>query len=180
MGGYGSTRWDDHTRATTVEESLALSLNPLRTGLNAVANGTAARWGGTLQWSARGEVTAALSYFIERRGSGPIVRPVYTRKRRDGERIAHDDRVRVVATQSHYGGRRWWWLCPLVVNGIPCRRRVGKLYLPPDGQYFGCRHCHRLTYASSQESRKLTGIAGHLGVDEETVRLLLRRWAHDR
>lgn len=28
--------------------------------------------------------------------------------------------------------------------------RVGVLYLPPGAAYFGCRHCHRLTYASRQ------------------------------
>ena len=176
MGGYGATRWDDHTRATTVEESLVLSLKPLRPGLNAVAGGRAARWGGTLQWSVRGDVTATIAYIIQRSSSGPIVRLVYTRKRRDGERIAHDDLVCVVATQPHYGGRRWWWICPLGANGIPCHRRVGKLYLTPGGRSFGCRHCHRLTYTSSQESRNPDHLARLLGLDRERARLLLRRW----
>jgi len=31
---------------------------------------------------------------------------------------------------------------------------VGKLYLPPGGKYFGCRHCYNLTYKSCQESDK--------------------------
>jgi hypothetical protein len=31
---------------------------------------------------------------------------------------------------------------------------VGELHLPPHGRYFGCRHCHDLTYTSCQESRK--------------------------
>ncbi len=31
-----------------------------------------------------------------------------------------------------------------------CGRRVRKVYLR--GEYFGCRHCHNLAYASSQES----------------------------
>ena len=174
MGGYGSTRWDSHTRATTVEESLVLSLKPLRTGLNAVADGRAARWRGTLQWSARGAVTATSAYVIERSSSRPIVRLVYTLTRRDGERIAHDDPVRVVATQPHYGGRRWWWICPLGANGIPCHRRVGKLYLTPGGRSFGCRHCHRLTSTSSQECRKPDRLARLLGVEPAAVRLLMR------
>lgn len=33
-------------------------------------------------------------------------------------------------------------------------RRVGKVYLPPGGKYFGCRHCYQLSYRSSQESDK--------------------------
>ena len=40
-----------------------------------------------------------------------------------------------------------WFVCPLV----GCGRRVGKLYLPPGGRYYGCRHCYRLTYESAQE-----------------------------
>jgi hypothetical protein len=31
---------------------------------------------------------------------------------------------------------------------------VGKLYLPPPARYFGCRHCHDLTYTSCQEHDK--------------------------
>jgi hypothetical protein len=70
----------------------------------------------------------------------------------DGENV----RVPVLLqrTRPTFGGRRWWFTCPLVVNGVPCGRRVGKLYLPPGAQYFGCRHCHDLTYQSAQEAHK--------------------------
>lgn len=57
--------------------------------------------------------------------------------------------VRLVTTRPHYGGVRWWFLCPLRPRGVPCLRRVRKLYR--DGRYFGCRHCHDLTYRSRQE-----------------------------
>ena len=36
-------------------------------------------------------------------------------------------------------------------NDRPCGRRVQKLYLPPGGRQFGCRHCYHLGY----ETRKL-------------------------
>jgi hypothetical protein len=65
-----------------------------------------------------------------------------------------DYRVGLEATRPRFGGLRWWFLCPLVVRGVPCGRRVGKLYLPPGGRYFGCRHCHDLTYRSAQEHDK--------------------------
>ncbi|MGO8691868.1 MAG: hypothetical protein ACLQLG_19775 [Thermoguttaceae bacterium] len=52
------------------------------------------------------------------------------------------------------GGLRLWFTCPLNASGVPCNRRVGKLYLPPGVRYFGCRHCHNLTYRSSQEAHK--------------------------
>jgi hypothetical protein len=40
-------------------------------------------------------------------------------------------------------------MCPGVVNGISCRRRVAKLYSP--GRYFLCRHCYRLVHTSQRE-----------------------------
>jgi hypothetical protein len=38
----------------------------------------------------------------------------------------------------------------LIAAGVKCNRRVKKLFLPPGGQYFGCRHCYKLTYESAQ------------------------------
>lgn len=58
--------------------------------------------------------------------------------------------VWLVTTDCHLGGVRWWFICPLSLNGVFCGRRVRKLYLR--GKYFGCRHCHNLAYRSSQES----------------------------
>jgi hypothetical protein len=65
-----------------------------------------------------------------------------------------DYQVGLTATSPRFGGLRWWFICPLVVNGRPCGRRVGKLYLPPGGRYYGCRHCYNLTYTSCQEHDK--------------------------
>ena len=56
---------------------------------------------------------------------------------------------------------------------------MSKLYLPPEGRYYGCRHRHRLRYTSCQESRKYGGlfsrIAGEMGHDIATVKRLMRR-----
>jgi hypothetical protein len=35
-----------------------------------------------------------------------------------------------------------------------CRAWAAKLYLPGRERYFGCRHCHHLTYTSCQEHDK--------------------------
>jgi hypothetical protein len=56
-------------------------------------------------------------------------------------------------TPCNFGGERPWFLCPGIVNGVACGRRVAKLYLR--GRYFLCRHCHDLTYASRQQSSAL-------------------------
>ncbi len=58
--------------------------------------------------------------------------------------------VKVTSSGCRLGGRRFWLRCPLLRNGVPCDRPVLRLYLPPGGQLFGCRHCHNLTYRSCQ------------------------------
>ncbi len=60
--------------------------------------------------------------------------------------------VILVPSFCHFGGRRWWFICPLQVNGAYCGKRIGRLYLPPNAKYFGCRHCYNLTYESCRRS----------------------------
>jgi hypothetical protein len=57
--------------------------------------------------------------------------------------------VRLQKTIHYRGGAHWWFTCPSPSTQW-CNRRVGRLYLPPGGVYFGCRECHRLTYWSVQ------------------------------
>jgi len=61
-------------------------------------------------------------------------------------------RVNLLATNTNFGGKRLWFECPAFIHGNACKRRVGKLYIPPGGKYLGCRHCYCLTYRSSQEA----------------------------
>ena len=61
--------------------------------------------------------------------------------------------IEVVSTPCNYGGVRWWFICPLVVDGISCQRRCQFLYFPPSSVYLGCRECHNLTYKSRQKHR---------------------------
>ena len=78
------------------------------------------------------------------------------------------------------GGVRWWFLCTLTCDGRYCGRRVGKLYLPPGGRYYGCRHCYDLTYKSCQLSHKYERsdriMASTIGVTYEEV---CRMWCDD-
>jgi len=53
-------------------------------------------------------------------------------------------------TKPNFGGMRWWFVCSLLHAEVPCNRRVKKLFLPPSGEYFGCRTCLGLTYESAQ------------------------------
>lgn len=58
--------------------------------------------------------------------------------------------VEVTSRRCQFGGLQFLFQCPLVVNGVPCERTVMRLYLPPGGQIFGCRHCYDLRYQDSQ------------------------------
>ena len=86
----------------------------------------------------------------------------YTSTRRStGEKTECNYKVRLVTTPCHFGGVRWWFLCPLITNGVSCGRRVGTLYCPPGATYYGCRHCYNLTY-ESRNKRRLTRL-GDIG-----------------
>ncbi len=63
-------------------------------------------------------------------------------------------RVELTTTPCNLGGIRFWFLCPLVENSVPCGKRVRKLYLPPGESYFACRSCYNLTYRSVKEHDK--------------------------
>ena len=90
------------------------------------------------------------------------------------EKSELDYKVRLVATPCYYGGHRYWFLCPLVVNGKACNRRVGVLYLG-DGKYFGCRHCFNLTYECQKESHKFDSMFKSMGYDPKEALKVLKR-----
>ena len=60
----------------------------------------------------------------------------------DKESVRQD--VRLVWTQPHYGGRRWWMICPF--TGTRC----ATLYLPGNGDRFASRKAWKLHYTSQR------------------------------
>ncbi len=68
-----------------------------------------------------------------------------------GETKDFDYKVKLAETACHFGGTRYWFMCPLYIGGVACGRRVGCLY--KEGDYFGCRHCYGLTYTSKVRSK---------------------------
>ena len=77
--------------------------------------------------------------------------------------------IRIVRVPCRLGGSRRYFICPGVMNGIACGRRVAKLYGP--GRYFLCRHCYRLAHPSQSEGawdralRRANKIRQRLGGD---------------
>lgn len=61
-----------------------------------------------------------------------------------GEKSKIDYNVELTTTRCHYGGVRYWFVCPLYKGGRYCGRRVGVIY--SIGKWFGCRHCGEICY----------------------------------
>lgn len=152
MGGYGSGRWRGYRRKLTVEECYFLDINEMvRDGLRNRGTASVFIKSGHL----RKEKVSSVSYTFESFGNtDPTLDLEYT-VTTDGKEQYVSDAIRLQTTPLYTGGLRWWFTCPLVSDGKPCQRRVGKLFLPPGGLYFGCRHCYGLTYRSCQESHKI-------------------------
>ena len=122
------------------------------------------RWG-SMSWSRNGQKTGSISFGVSIMGTGDYLRLCYTQTNEEKEeKTEFDYKVRLTWTPCHFGGRRWWFICPLIVDGKACSHRVGVLYLA-NGKYFGCRHCHNLTYKSSKESHSFDRLYRVIGAD---------------
>src|SRR5262249_2342665 len=64
-----------------------------------------------------------------------------------GEELKIDDKVYLAPPPPHFGGLRWWFVCPHL------NRRVRKLYLPLGGRHFWSRRAYELAYASQRETK---------------------------
>jgi len=145
MGGLWSGQ--RASKKAVVEGRPALDTSDLhRMGL--LTTGTVER-AGSLHWRRDGEDEpySSVGYTLALAGgSGTLELHYQTGEPKEQLKYA----VPLVITPCHLGGVRWWFLCPLSMDGTACERRVRRLYLR--GRYFGCRHCHALTYTSTQQS----------------------------
>lgn len=132
------------------------------------------RWGG-MNWSRNGEQTGSIGFVVSTGEGDQYIQFQYTQTDRYSQvKNCLDYQVKLVWTACHFGGRRWWFICPLAVNGRVCNRRVGVLYLG-SGKYFGCRHCYNLTYESSKESHKFDRLFIKMGVDPKIGKQLFKK-----
>src|SRR5271166_4971025 len=159
MGGFGSGRPSGGGR-DKVEACRSIDVNRLhREGC--LCGG----WMGAWQWSRDGEKVASINL----RGEHDRLHLTYRVRVGGGEWEDVVETVRIVRVVCRFGGARPYFICPGVVNGIACGRRVAKLYGP--GRYFLCRHCYRLAHASQSEAawdrtiRRANKIRQRLGGD---------------
>jgi len=99
---------------------------------------------------------------------------------RNGNKTDYDYKISLTTMPCNFGGVRYWFICPLSVNGVYCGRRTGALYLASGGRYFGCRHCYNLSYESRNEPHfaRCGGLYYPLKLDGQIEKLSeqIKRW----
>lgn len=129
MGGYGSGRKWDAKR--TVDSQINIDVRWFKKNGRLRAESSA-----NLVWSRNGVQTGSINYKM---GAECLILQ-YRYRPRGGEWGNISEIIRLDWTPCNYGGYRTWFLCP------KCNRRVAVLYLA--GEYFLCRHCYQLNYAT--------------------------------
>jgi hypothetical protein len=118
---------------------------------------------------------SSIGYEADARDPGGAFLRLHYTFTESGER--HDTRMPLVRTSPHYGGVRFWVLCPVT------RRRVAKLYLPPGGDIFASRQAYGLSYGSQSEGpvdravRRKWKLANKIGGEDWPERPKGMHWA---
>ncbi len=170
MNGIGSGNWLRSNSKATVDSCLTLDVNRIaRDGL--LREGAA----GTIDWSEveTGQHVASIQFWNRATGH-PKTKSLQLRYRWNRSVDVCED-IYLAPTHPHFGGVRWWFLCPLQVDGATCGNRVAKLHLR--NGHFGCRSCHDLTYLSCQRSHQLDRLLVRAGFDEIGRAALMDRFA---
>ena|SRR5260370_19481903 len=146
MGGFGSGERLEK-KITTAQ---CLTLDVVRIEQPAVMRRKTIS-GGTLTWRNRlGERILSVGCWLEFKAEDQRVVHLAQKVEADGTETRFVEPILLSSTVPNFGGVRWWFICPLIEDGLACKRRVKKLFLPPSETYFGCRACYRLTYESAQ------------------------------
>ena len=154
MGRY---YWD---KKDTVEDCKTVSISFLKK--NGYLSEPCCKSGAIYWTNTMGERTGSIDIAVSTLDKVGYIRFKYTvTDRRTQEKRDYDYKIALTTTPCNFGGARYWFVCMLKKNGGYCGRRVGKLYLAPGANYFGCRHCYNLSYQSRNECR--LGRFGQLG-----------------
>ena len=115
--------------------------------------------GGGIKWTyGWNDSESSISFFVTRDNWGTPMEKTYIElkyihtDRSDDKKDHIVSRVDLIETPCNYGGKRYWFICPLYKSGIYCGRRVGVLF--SIGKWFGCRHCGEIAYAKQMEGGK--------------------------
>lgn len=160
---------------STVEDSTQLSIFKLKEfGLLKGRSATTLTW----TWRLSGH-KSSIGIVIDTEDLYAKVNYTIT-DRNTGEKTDYDYKISLTTTPCYFGNVRYWFICPLSVNGVYCGRRVGTLYLASGAKYFGCRHCYNLSYESRNEPRlaRLGGIGYPIKAERlyEELYMKMKRW----
>jgi hypothetical protein len=107
----------------------------------------------SLSWTLAGESAGSIRVRSE---IGAVVLTFQSRRRGESEWRSVEQRVPIVWTACHLGGRRAWFRCDVHSSGRYCGRRVALLY--GAGELFACRQCYGLGYATQLEATRDRGL----------------------
>lgn len=138
MGGWGSGR---HGGRPTADMSKKIDLAwMIRSG-----KAKQGQWiSGQLHWSCGGESAGSISYTANMEDAQDSYLRLQFWRGSGHDREHVEQVIRLIFTEPHYGGRRWWMVCPYK------HVRVAKLYLPNGGDRFASRQAWRLAYQSQR------------------------------
>lgn len=144
MGGEGSGNWYRWDKKTKLDEGLKLNINKLvRDGLFPSRGWTT----GTLEWTytRTKEHYAGIGYEINTGNPDDMWMRVRYTTTICGEKHDMDYKISITTTKPHYGGRRFWFICPRT------GARAAVLYCPPGSRWFASRKAYSLKYLSQSE-----------------------------
>jgi hypothetical protein len=132
MGGRGSGRQSSYCGKVETNDAMPLDIRKItRKGL--LREGWSFSW----QWLVNDKPVAGINLKVDFR----LCVVLSWRVRGSGEVV--EQRVQTETTPCNFGGQRQWFTCPR------CSKRVAVLYAP--GQYFACRQCGGLGYATQKQ-----------------------------
>lgn len=138
MGGWGSGRSGSRPVA---EHCFRVELPwMLKTGRVVRGSHISSR----LRWTRGGEPSGHIDYeaIMSEPGSERLILKYTLGDGAHKESVRQE--IRLVWTQPHYGGKRWWMVCPY--TGTRCQ----KLFLPGNGDRFASRKAWKVQYKSQR------------------------------
>lgn len=103
---------------------------------------------GSLTWTNKrtGAQLAAIGFAITAGEETATARLTYTTALHDGGRVASDYSIALVSTPQPFGGRRWWFLCPVTGS------RAAVLHMPAGRTRFASQAAIRGSYRTQRIS----------------------------
>lgn len=139
MGGIGSGTWMRTNKKPTNQNYWRFSMVALKQH-GVIDNNV--KSSGEWAWWRDGHKRNSVGYEVDTSGTMAWIRVQYQNKQTG---VAYDYKIYLTSTVPNYGGKRWWFVCP--IQG--CGKRVSVLYM---GRIFACRHCCNLAYSTQNET----------------------------